>query len=695
MLVGGNRALTPILKRKKPDSSMDDPEPKKSSLEPVAAQCSQILQRLQETGGGLASIYVVKLQILENSPVDMQLQWMRELAGHVATLDYKHCHGFVLALLKRSWRLSESAELRSAFQEFTVSLVIAHSQYCCPLLGNLFKKLVPDVEDPDKVLYVNPHVVTPEAAVVYGLVLDIVVAIHTKVPLSEKLLLEEARSSRPYLKKHPHALLVYNKCLLMLGDRLPSIRRHLLENVVHSVLTLDVHCSRDIFQEDDGNSDDDEEEEEVFKMEVEEDAKSVAIDKATQRLQWLLDHPLAHSLDVQLNLLMLYLHCVAHSVVFTLDVQQVVSELSTLGCPPGVAATDVVPDTPGIKNDPDDTDVKDDGSAYYCIKGCHCRGERHDLAAIKLLYLELRDIFAGVVLPTHTSGHVQFFMFYLLSIRPGLTSIFVEFLRTRYFLDTSVALDVRKSSMAYIGSLLVRGRFVPFSLVQSCLDVVVNWCHTYIKNQESKQTTNFQSPLYHQMFYAACQTVFYVFTFRCREFTCNQKRLDLARSLNLEHLVFSKLNPLAVCTASIVSNFAAVTRHYQLAYCYAIIENNRRNTLPVSADVGLGRLQATALVGITQDLFFPFDPYLLQGSDYYINAHYQDFPGLPDFISTETENASDRSPNGSNDRLNSAGEGHDEEEDDFLDQSGPSKTNFLEIQFSPCDSRKRANGVRK
>ncbi|KAK8398887.1 hypothetical protein O3P69_004169 [Scylla paramamosain] len=189
--------------------------------------------------------------------------------------------------------------------------------------------------------------------------------------------------------------------------------------------------------------------------------------------------------------------------------------------------------------------------------------------------------------------------------------------------------------MAYIGSLLARGKFIPFSHVHSCLEIICAWCYRYLDKQETVQTTNYEDLQLHSPFYFACQTVFYVFTFRYKEYTENSKKLALAQSLNLERLVLSPLNPLRMCAAPIVSNFAAVTRRFQLAYCYTIMENNKRLQIP-SSSIDEKTLGSTSL-----DMFFPFDPYLLVRSRGYVANHYREFDGLPEEIVEEGDSVKD------------------------------------------------------
>ncbi|KAG0712994.1 RNA polymerase I-specific transcription initiation factor RRN3 [Chionoecetes opilio] len=223
----------------------------------------------------------------------------------------------------------------------------------------------------------------------------------------------------------------------------------------------------------------------------------------------------------------------------------------------------------------------------------------------------------------------MFLVFYLLAIRPGLATFFLEFLRVKKFENPNCFRDERRNAMAYIGSLLARGKCIPFSHIHSCLEIICAWCYSYLDKQERLQATNYEDLQLHSPFYFACQTVFYVFTFRYKEYTENSKKLALARSLNLERLVLSQLNPLRMCAAPIVNNFAAVARRYQLAYCYTIMENNKRLQIPSAC----GDEKASG--SMTLDMFFPFDPYLLVRSRGFITNHYREFDGLPEDIEEE------------------------------------------------------------
>ena len=114
------------------------------------------------------------------------------------------------------------------------------------------------------------------------------------------------------------------------------------------------------------------------------------------------------------------------------------------------------------------------------------------------------------------------------------------------------------------------------------------------------------------------------------------------QGLNLNKIVSSRLNPLRVCQPAVVQNFAAVTRKYQLAYCYTVIEHNSRSNLPVYKQ---GHVAA-----LTLEPFFPFDPYMLHYSNNRISPLYYNSQCMTSSVETPISNQC-------------------EDEDDFMDES--------------------------
>lgn len=154
---------------------------------------------------------------------------------------------------------------------------------------------------------------------------------------------------------------------------------------------------------------------------------------------------------------------------------------------------------------------------------------------------------------------------------------------------------------------------------------MAEWIHTYNSNQDGLECVNSDVRV-HSVFYSVCQALFYIVSFRHKalvkskkskshhfyvQFLFNRIILDVVflESLNMAKMVTSRLNPLRVCQPAVVQNFAAITRKYQLAYCYTVIEHNARNTMPVIYQDDKGSIIMSDNI---LDTFYPFDPYILE-----------------------------------------------------------------------------------
>ncbi|XP_064478637.1 RNA polymerase I-specific transcription initiation factor RRN3-like [Ornithodoros turicata] len=253
------------------------------------------------------------------------------------------------------------------------------------------------------------------------------------------------------------------------------------------------------------------------------------------------------------------------------------------------------------------------------------KGQVTDWEKTKALFKDFLAIFDRIILPTYKCCHLQFVMFYLSSLKPALLEGFLDYLWKKVQ-NPNTAPVIRQAAAFYIGSLLARGKFVPLSTVQDCLALLCKWAHFYVTSHgEGAVQADVRR---HGTFYAVCQTVLYIFAFHHKDLTATNKGLQFLRSLNLEALVMSPLNPLRVCLPAVVQRFANVARHYQLVYCYTLLERNRRNAFP----------EATAEnAPTTLECFFPFDPYLLPRTGKYIHPLYRQFEGSAEETDEEME----------------------------------------------------------
>lgn len=117
----------------------------------------------------------------------------------------------------------------------------------------------------------------------------------------------------------------------------------------------------------------------------------------------------------------------------------------------------------------------------------------------------------------------------------------------------------------------------------------------------------------HAPFYSACQASFYMFIFRHQELLELEYGLEFLQHLNFERIVLCPLNPLKMCFVSVAEIFASITNQLELAYCYTILEQNKRLLLLAAQTTEpLASGTDSVISNHPLDTFFPFDPYLLR-----------------------------------------------------------------------------------
>uniref|UniRef100_A0A2I3HC54 RRN3 homolog, RNA polymerase I transcription factor n=1 Tax=Nomascus leucogenys TaxID=61853 RepID=A0A2I3HC54_NOMLE len=367
----------------------------------------------------------------------------------------------------------------------------------------------------------------------------------------------------PFVRKSERTLECYVHNLLRISVYFPTLRHEILELIIEKLLKLDVNASRQDIEDAEETATQTcggtDSTEGLFNMDEDEETERET--KAGPERLYQMVHPVAERLDILMSLVLSYMKDV-----------------------------------------------------------CYVDG-KVDNGKTKDLYRDLINIFDKLLLPTHASCHVQFFMFYLCSFKLGFAEAFLEHLWKK-LQDPSNPAIIRQAAGNYIGSFLARAKFIPLITVKSCLDLLVNWLHIYLNNQDSG-TKAFCDVALHGPFYSACQAVFYTFVFRHKQLLSGNLKegLQYLQSLNFERIVMSQLNPLKICLPSVVNFFAAITNKYQLVFCYTIIERNNRQMLPVIRSTAGGDSVQTCTNPL--DTFFPFDPCVLKRSKKFIDPIYQ------------------------------------------------------------------------
>ncbi|XP_052515094.1 RNA polymerase I-specific transcription initiation factor RRN3 [Budorcas taxicolor] len=494
---------------------------------------------------------------------DQIINWLLEFRSSIMYLT-KDFEQLINILLRLQW-LNRSQTVVEEYLSFLGNLVSAQTVFLRPCLSMIASHFVP------------PRVVIKEGDVDVSDSDDedenlpanfdtchrALQIIAKYVPSTPWFLMPILVEKFPFVRKSERTLECYVHNLLRISVYFPTLRHEILELVVEKLLKLDVNASRQDIEDAEetaaqtGGGAD--ATEALFNMDEDEEA-----DHKTEADPGRLDqmvHPMAERLDILLSLLLSYIKDVCY-----------------------------------VDGNIDNNKTKD-------------------------LYRDLITIFDKLLLPTHASCHVQFFMFYLCSFKLGFAEAFLEHLWKK-LQDPNNPAIIRQAAANYIGSFLARAKFIPLITVKSCLDLLVNWLHVYLNNQDSG-TKAFCDVALHGPFYSACQAVFYTFVFRHKQLLSGNLKegLRYLQSLNFERIVMSQLNPLKICLPSVVNFFAAITNKYQLVFCYTLIERNNRQMLPVIRNTAGGDSVQTCTNPL--DTFFPFDPCVLKRSKKFIDPLYQ------------------------------------------------------------------------
>ncbi|KAL8862823.1 MAG: hypothetical protein Q9178_000765 [Gyalolechia marmorata] len=258
--------------------------------------------------------------------------------------------------------------------------------------------------------------------------------------------------------------------------------------------------------------------------------------------------------------------------------------------------------------------------------------------------------FQTIILPTHRSRHTQFLLFHFIQQSPANIDVFVGMCAQTSF-DKKRPAMVRQAAAAYLASFVARGMHVSSDIVREVWDYI----STELKKQvrESEPACRGPDLQRYSTYYMLVQALLYIFCFRWRDLESGpdedyeedelpsiygeerQWRSGVKETLQLN--VFSKLNPLKVCSPGIVTEFARIAHHLHVIYVYHLLETNKRIRLSTyfgpSNYSQLNRETALTARGEEEnqhlDEYFPFDPYHLPKSKRWIESDYREWTGIP------------------------------------------------------------------
>ena len=273
--------------------------------------------------------------------------------------------------------------------------------------------------------------------------------------------------------------------------------------------------------------------------------------------------------------------------------------------------------------------------------------------------------FTNIILPTYRSRHTQFLLFHFVQTHPDLIDTFVGTCVHLAF-DKGRPAIIRQSTVAYLASFVARGAHVSSKIVRNVFDYIGIELDNY--RQEYEPGCRGPDLQRYSIYYSLVQALLYIFCFRWRDLEAgSEEHFDDSDILPVEDLphiwapgvketleqnLFSRLNPLKVCSPAIVNEFAKIANHFGVIYVFHLLETNKRLQLSrfhgaVCGDMTYSLPERETALSMRRDNasqqldeYFPFDPYHLPRSKRWIEGDYREWEGIPG-LHDEKEDESD------------------------------------------------------
>lgn len=260
--------------------------------------------------------------------------------------------------------------------------------------------------------------------------------------------------------------------------------------------------------------------------------------------------------------------------------------------------------------------------------------------------------FQTIILPTYRSRHSQFLLFHFSQVSPVLVDRFASVCVQIIFNKLQPSLT-RQSAAAYLASFVARGAHISGEVVRDVFDIML----THLNNLRDSYEDTCRGPDLRRYgpFYSTAQALLYIFCFRWRDLTTAAMEGDSPEQVEelepsqvafppnikeiLHKSIYSRLNPLKICSPGIVTEFARIAHHFQLLYVYPLLEANKRlrvtafRSIASLTNANFGQVErdvrAGDHLGYQLDAYFPFDPYQLPRSRRWLEGDYVEWRGIP------------------------------------------------------------------
>jgi RNA polymerase I-specific transcription initiation factor RRN3 len=256
---------------------------------------------------------------------------------------------------------------------------------------------------------------------------------------------------------------------------------------------------------------------------------------------------------------------------------------------------------------------------------------------------DLLSEFSNIILPSLKSRHTQFLIFHFGQQSEQLVDAFCGTCINIAF-ESARPPVLQQAASAYLASFVARGAHVSGQVVVKIFEVL----GFHLDQMRSLYETTCRGPDVRRYapFYALMQALMYMYCFRWQDLiTSTSEDVDkddpssyLGQDIEwdkgiqaiMRRNIYSKLNPLKVCSPVIVEQYAKLAHRFGFMYVHDLIESNKRLRLSqfsIGAYSSGGALRDLAFDTNDEswqqlDSYFPFDPYQLPTSKRWVEGDY-------------------------------------------------------------------------
>eukprot|EP00656_Telonema_subtile_P014339 TRINITY_DN17333_c0_g1_i3.p1 TRINITY_DN17333_c0_g1~~TRINITY_DN17333_c0_g1_i3.p1 ORF type:complete len:579 (+),score=133.83 TRINITY_DN17333_c0_g1_i3:196-1932(+) len=223
-------------------------------------------------------------------------------------------------------------------------------------------------------------------------------------------------------------------------------------------------------------------------------------------------------------------------------------------------------------------------------------------ASLTTTFQALVQAFEVSVLPVHKSKAAQFLVFYASSLHPSFPGIFLERLLSRVA-DVSEPPLMRQTCVAYIGSYIARFQPLSEEELRNTFNVLIKEAQRYLNELPSDQA--YPDPSKHAVFYTLCQSILYAACYKRDELM----DIGSAQCTELDGILGSPLDPMRFCLDAVAREFISVAPMLGIKWADSMLLHLEK--------------QEQSNCSNQLEMFFPFDPYLMEESREFIDAIYE------------------------------------------------------------------------